>query len=319
MNAYLACSSHSPLMLLRPRVPDIEATVLEHRARCRAAIEAFDPEQIVCVANNHFAGFHYSVMPPYCIGLEAVTVPDLGGFDGPVRVPKVEAMALLERLRDAGFDPAVSYRMRLDHAFTQPLGLLVGGLDRYPVIPVFVSVFTPPHLSFRRSRLFGEALGRAILASGKRTLIMGSGGPSHHPARYFPTMEEAPPDVFAYQMDGDRGGSMTDAQWLERFATMHRDGAKMTSEGLRTPKQMHLNAELDRQVLSDMAAGRLTAFDDWQAPWVVEQGGIGMLELHSWVIANAALRQCVPQARLESFHAEVVEYGVGFGMLYGPH
>lgn len=317
MQAALACSSHSPLMLLRPRVPDIEATVLEHRARCRAAIEAFDPEQIVFVGNNHFAGFHYSAMPPFCVGLEAVVVSDLGGFDGTVRVPRDDAFRLLEGLRGAGFDPAVSYRMRLDHAFTQPLGLLVGALDRYPVIPVFVSVFTPPFVSFKRSRLFGEALGRAIATSGKRTLVMGSGGLSHHPTRYFPTMAEAAPDVFAYQLDGDRGGGMDDAAWLERFARMHREGAQMTADGRRTAQDMHLNAELDRRVLDDLAAGRLAAFDDWQAPQVVEEAGIGMLEVHAWVIANAAFRHLAPDTPLIAFHAEVVEYGVGFGMLYG--
>lgn len=314
----LVCTSHSPLMLIRPKAPEAEPLVLEHRAACLAAVEAFAPDRIVFVANNHFAGFHYAVMPPFCIGLQASAVDDLGGFAGPLDVPKDEALALLGAVRDAGFDPAVSYRMKVDHAFSQPLQLLVGGLARYPVIPVFVSVFTPPFVRFSRSRAFGEALGAALAALPGRTLVMGSGGLSHHPTRYFPLMHEASPEVLDYQMDGDRGGTMDDDAWFERFATMHREGAQMVVDGRRTAKDMRMNPELDRWVLERFAHGELAAFDDWDALQTIERAGVGMLEIHGWLIACAAhmrLHGAPDPAASPRFYAPIPEYGIGFGML----
>jgi 2,3-dihydroxyphenylpropionate 1,2-dioxygenase len=34
---------------------------------------------------------------------------------------------------------AVSYNMQVDHGFAQPLEFLLGGLDRLPVLPVFIN------------------------------------------------------------------------------------------------------------------------------------------------------------------------------------
>jgi len=312
----LACTSHPPLLLIRPREPEAEAMLLAHRERVRAAIERFDPEQIVFFGNDHFAGFHYALMPPYCIGLAAQAVADLGGFEGALRVPAADAERLVVQLREQGFDPAVSYRMRVDHAFSQPLTLLTGSLARYPVIPVFISVFTPPFLSFRRSRLFGEAVGRLVAGGGKRTLFMGTGGLSHHPVRYFPLMSDAPPDVLGYQMDGDRGGTMDDAAWFQRFADLHVEGAEMAANGRRTAADMRLNPALDQRILGWLSQGQAQRLDDLDAASVVEQAGVGLLELHAWIAAVSAYRAAGGTAAIETAYAPVPEYGTGFGMLY---
>lgn len=317
MSTYLACTSHPPLLLIRPREPVEEAGLVIHREACRRQIEAFDPEQVIVFGNNHFAGFHYSLMPGFCVGFDAACVPDLGGFAGPLRVPGDAARQLVEHTRREGYDPAVSYRMRVDHAFSQPLTLLTGALDRYPVIPVFISVFTPPFTSFRRSRLFGESVGRWAAASGKRTLLMGSGGLSHHPVRYFPSMEDASPEVLGYQMDGDRGGTMGDADWFERFSRMHVEGAELAATGQRTAADMRLNPALDREVLETMRSGALDVLDHWDAGELVEQAGIGMLEIHTWIAAAAAHAASGGRAVQHTAYAPVVEYGTGFAMMYG--
>ncbi len=319
MKAMLACTSHSPLMLIRPRAPVVEPELLEQRRVLAERIDAFAPDRVVFVGNDHFAGFHYATMPPFCIGLDAQSVGDLGGFQGSLRVPRDDAMTLLQSLRDDGFDPAVSYRMKVDHAFSQPLQLLAGGLDRHPVIPVFTSVFTPPFVRFSRSRAFGAALGSALRALGGRTLLMASGGLSHHPTRYFPTMDEAPADVLGYQMAGDRGGTMGDVAWFERFARLHVEGAQMVADGRRTATDMRMNPELDRWVLQRLATGDTAAFDGWDPQWVVQNAGIGMLEIHSWLVAVSAYGQLLAGdgAALDTatWYAPIPEYGVGFGLL----
>ena len=198
----LGCTSHSPLILIRPQEPNYEKDIQELCDRFQAHVAAFDPEQIVIFGNNHFAGFHYSNMPAYSIGVRCTALGDLGGAEGALNVPREDAVGMVAAIRADGFDPAISYQMEVDHGMSQALMRLTGGLDRYPVIPIFISVFTPPLIQFRRSREFGEAVGRHVLASGKRTLFMGSGGISHHPAFIFPPMDEASDEVLGYQMDG---------------------------------------------------------------------------------------------------------------------
>lgn len=315
-SAMMACLTHSPLVNIRPRPPEAEAALADHITACRDAVEAFDPDYIVFFANNHFAGFHWSLMPPFCIGTACTAVDDLGGFPGPVPVPQDDALALLSAVRADGFDPAVSYKMTVDHAVSQPLKRLFGSLERYPVIPIFISVFTPPFLPFQRSRLFGESVGRFIAGSGKKVLILGTGGLSHHPAHYFPLMGTGTPDVHGYQLDGARGGTMDDAAWLKRFSDMHQAGALSVAEGRRTAAEMRLNPTFDQSFLDLVCSGDLTTFDHRDQTDLIETAGVGTLELHTWIAATAAYRQLSTVAPLQQVYALTPEYGVGYGMVY---
>ena len=184
--------SHSPIIMIRARAPKEEPDLLDHLQRGRDMIAAFDPEVIVYFGTDHFAGFHLSLMPTFCVGLaDCVAVDDIGGSPGRLLVAEDRARALVEHLRNEDFDPAVSYKMRVDHAFSQPLFRLFGRNDAYPVIPIFISALTEPFSHFRRSRLFGAAVGRFIAQSGLRVLVMGTGGLSHHPTRYYPLPQDA--------------------------------------------------------------------------------------------------------------------------------
>ena len=172
--AMITCLSHSPIIPLCKKPPPEEAAIAAGLARCRGAIARFDPEVIILFGSDHFAGFHLDLVPAFCIGLEAAAYDDVGGTPGPLDVPKDQALALVEHLRDEGFDPAVSHRMKVDHGFSQPLGRLFGRNDRYPIIPVFVNALSPPLARFSRSRALGAAAGRYAARSGKRTLFLAS-------------------------------------------------------------------------------------------------------------------------------------------------
>ncbi len=312
----LACTSHAPLALFRERAPEGEGLLIGHRTAVRSEIERFDPEVIIVFGVDHFAGFHYACMPAYRVGFAAEAVPDLGGFAGTLRIDKPWATELTQALRGDGFDPAVSYRMKVDHAFSQPLQLLTGAINRYPVVPIFISAFTPPFLPFSRSRALGESVGRFARASGRRVLIIGSGGLSHHPAHYFPLMEDASPEVLSYQTSGAQGGLMTDEDWLGCFEAMHRAGAKSAASGQRGRKEMRMQPDLDRGIIASIAAGRQADFDDWKAADVMAEAGLGMLELHTWIAAAAAYGAPNDGSAMTSIYNPAVEYGVGYGLLY---
>jgi 2,3-dihydroxyphenylpropionate 1,2-dioxygenase len=309
--------SHSPIILMRARPPEEEPLLLDHLERAKEAIERFDPEVIVFFGTDHFAGFHLSLMPSFCIGLGTCeAVDDAGGSPGPLAVDEEGARALVLHLRDEGFDPAISHKMTVDHAFSQPLFRLFGRNDRYPVIPVFISVLTPPFAPFRRSRLFGEAVGRFVRASGRRTLILGTGGLSHHPTRYYPDPAQAQPEVRAYQLDGERGGGLTDAQWFERLHRMHTEGAEMLISGARTRKDIRLNPEMDQLFLGAIGSGELELLDGQGGEAMIEHCGIGWMENHSWIAAAAASRAAGDPFPVATVYAPTLEYGIGYGMAY---
>ncbi len=310
----LVCVSHSPIIMIRARAPAEEPELLAYYGACAEGIARFDPELVVVFGTDHFAGFSLSMMPAHCIGLECEAVADVGGFPGRLDVPRDTALELAGHLRNTGFDTAVSYKMRIDHGFSQPIKRLLGAHDRYPVIPVFIGALAPPYLPFRRSRQLGQAIGAFARATGKRTLFIGSGGLSHHPTRYYPLVGEGEAAVAAYPLEGERGGSFTDEEWLQRIYDMHVEGADMLVSGQRTRADIRLNPELDRQFLAALCAGRLEDFDTWDTTALVETAGIGFLELHTWIAAAAAHFAAGGGLPDDHRYAPTLEYGIGYGM-----
>lgn len=315
MSTALVCVSHSPIIMIRAKPPAEEVQINAYYQRTVEAIERFDPELVIVFGTDHFAGFFYSLMPAYCLGTEAEAVDDVGGFAGKLKVPADAAVALVEHLRDSGFDPALSRQMKVDHAFSQPLHRLLGALDARPVIPVFIGALCEPLMRFSRSRAFGEAVGAFAAASGQRVLLLGSGGLSHHPTRYYPLLGQASPEVQQWQQDGERSGVMSEAAWLNRLREMHEEGATMLVDGRRTERDICLNPAFDDWFMQALRGGQFDALDALQPQQTVQQAGIGSMELHAWIAAAAAHRSAGGGAVDESLYVPALEYGIGYGML----
>ncbi len=311
----LVCVSHSPIIMIRAKAPAQEAEILARYDACVRGIEQFDPELVILFGGDHFAGFPLSCMPAHCVGLSCEAVDDVGGFAGALQVPSKLAGDLVAHLRHCEFDTAVSYKMRVDHGFSQPLKRLTGALDRYPTIPVFIGALAPPFLPFRRSRQLGEAIGKFVKSTQLRTLIIGSGGLSHHPTRYYPEVGQGDAAVAAYQLEGERGGSFSDAQWLRRLHDMHVEGAEMLINGQRTREDIRLNPAVDHAFLEHLSAYELEAFDGWSAEEMVQTAGIGFLELHAWIAATAAYQAAGVARPARTLYAPTLEYGIGYGMV----
>ncbi|MBP7522501.1 MAG: hypothetical protein KA896_18900, partial [Leptothrix sp. (in: Bacteria)] len=139
--------------------------------------------------------------------------------------------------------------------------------------------------------------------------------------RYFPLMGTAEPRVHGYQLEGERGGTMTDAEWFTRFADMHIEGAEMVLDGRRTAKDMRFNEAFDNDFLDRLCAGNLASMDNWDPAELVEQAGVGALELHLWIAAMAAYRvaagAAAAEASLVRYYAATPEYGTAYGTVYG--
>lgn len=317
MNTRLICASHSPLMYCYKKEPehwdDLQAAFTEQKQ----AIEAFDPELVVAFGSDHFNGFFLRLMPAFCVGFKASAVGDIGGFPGTLDVPGELSAELVESLRSANIDPAVSYDMTVDHAFSQTIHLMLGGLDKKPLIPIFINCINKPFVPFSRSRMLGTAVGEWARQLNKRILFLASGGLSHHPTRYYPAWGDGEKAVAAWQLSGgDHPDSMTREQWLTRLDDMHHEGAEMIAAGTRTAKDMFLNAEADKQFLDVLESGKFDEFDHWDQDQMVSRAGIGSMEQHTWIAAACAHRACgggPPQIR---HYSVALEIGIAAGIAF---
>lgn len=317
MTPMLLCSAHSPLLYCYARAPACREESERLTAERAAAIAAADPELVIVFGPDHYNGFFLRLVPPFCAGLRCHAVADIGGFPGDLDVAADTALALIDSVRRNGVDLAVSYDMTVDHGFSQTMTRVLGALDRYPSIPVFVNGIAPPYVPFRRSRLLGETVGTFVRTLGKRVLFLASGGMSHNPTRYYPAFGSADREVTNYQLHGGTGGGLSTSEWLERLERMHREGARMLVDGTRTRADLKLNPEVDRRILDILTSDRLEDIDVLEPEWMVERAGIGSLELHTWVAATAAHRTAGGARPVVDLYAEALEYGIAFGMMHG--
>lgn len=317
MRPHLVCTSHSPLLFVRGRKPDYEDEVFAALAERRDAVREFDPEVVFVFGSDHYAGFHFNAMPAFCIGRGAAeAVDDVGGFPGELDVDGESALGLLQFLRAEGFDPAQSLKMTVDHGFSQTMKHVLGELDAYPTVPIFVGAMATPFLPLRRSRLFGAAVGRYAESLGKRVLFLGSGGLSHHPVRYYPLIGDGSPEVEAWQMEGSAGGTFTDEEWFEDLLVRHIDSGRMIAQGRRTREQIRLNPEVDRKFLAVVESGALHRLDDWKLEDLYKEAGVGFTEIHAWNAAVSANLACGGTALVVDFYRDALEYAIGFGIAH---
>src|ERR1700757_4114134 len=225
--------SHSPLLNLpgpsRDLLDDIEGAI----AQAREFVDDYDPELVVIFSPDHYNGFFYKVMPPFCIGLRANGVGDYGTHAGPLDVPENLAAECANAVLGADVDVAVSASMDVDHGTVQPLEKLFGSATARPVIPIFVNAIGVPLGPLHRCRALGAAVGGYLTTLDKRVLVIGSGGLSHSPP--VPTLATAPPAVRQRIVPGE---PMTSEQRQGRQGT-GIDAARSVAAGERGPQPPH--------------------------------------------------------------------------------
>jgi len=317
MTTSLICASHSPLLYCYAKAPqDWDALQAAYSERENAA-KAFDADWVIAFGADHFNGFFLKLMPSFCVGLKATAVGDIGGFAGPLDVPTDIAIDLVDYLRANDVDPAASSDMAIDHGFSQTINNMLGGLDAKPVVPIFINAIAEPYVPFRRTRMMGEAIGKFVANRDQRVLLLASGGMSHNPRRYYPETGKGTPEVAAWQRSGgDEPGSLSAQGWIDLLEEMHIEGAEMIVRGERTAKDMKLNQEADQRFLEVFCAGRLEDFDTWDPYALVEEAGIGSMELHTWIAAAAAHQAAGGALPSVDFYSVAPELGIAAGVVH---
>ncbi|HEY0814478.1 MAG TPA: 3-carboxyethylcatechol 2,3-dioxygenase [Pseudonocardia sp.] len=303
----LVCTSHSPLMGFSDPGPGIRERVDAAFASARAFIEDFAPDLVVLFGPDHYNGVFYDMMPPFCVGAAATSIGDYDTPAGDLLVDRDAAYAILRHVLACDIDMTLSERMYVDHGFAQPLQLLLGGLDRVPVVPIFVNSVAEPLGPPRRARQLGRAVGDALQKLSGRVLLVGSGGLSHDP----PAPRLADADEATAARIISEGRALTPAQRAEREMRTIRAGQDMA---VGTSTLQPLNSEWDRLVLDVLADGDLDRVDTWTTEWFIEQAGHSSHEVRTWIAAYAALavngRYCVTSRFYEAIPAWIAGFAV---------
>ena len=140
---------------------------------------------------------------------------------------------------------------------------------------------------------------------------------SHHPTRYYPELGEGGNDVTAWQISGgDDPESLSPREWIDRLEEMHIEGARMITRGERTAEHMRLNAAADARFLEVLTGDDLSRFDHWKPAEVVQEAGIGSMELHTWIAATAAHLAAGGGRPVTDFYSVAPELGIAAGIVH---
>jgi 2,3-dihydroxyphenylpropionate 1,2-dioxygenase len=305
---HLECMSHSPLHGYHDPAPDIVEEVERMQAAARARVAAFDPELVIIFAPDHYNGFFYEVMPQFCIGVQATAIGDFNSPAGPLPVDGEAALALAQAALANDIDIAVSYRMQVDHGCAQALDVLTGGIDRYPVVPVFINSVAPPMATCRRARLLGDAIGRYLAGMDRRVLLIGSGGISHEP----PVPEIVGADaVVAERLIAGRNPTPA-----SRDARQARTVAAAQAFAAGDSRLHPLNPAWDRAFLDVLQRGEITAVDGYTNAAIEREGGKSAHEIRTWVAAFGALAASGPYQACIDYYRPIPEWIAGFGAMH---
>lgn len=306
MSATTIGLSHSPLIGKNDPSSEVLARVDAAVEEARRFAEKFDPELVVLYAPDHYNGFFYKEMPPFCLATEAHAVGDFGSQAGPLSVDTEAAKAIAQGVLDRGIDLTVSARMTVDHGFVQPLEVLFGGIDQVPVVPVFVNGVATPLGPISRIRALGTAIGEAAATLDKRVLFLGSGGLSHDPP--VPVLEGAPPRVADALIEGNPPTPEQRARGEERVIQAGRDYAAGTAS------MIPINPTWDNRLLDILEAGTLADLDAWTVEEMGREGGGSAHEVRTWIAAFSSLAATGDYRMDSRFYEAIPEWIAGFAV-----
>lgn len=308
MSLALVTMSHSPLLEYAEPPAEVADAVQEAFGAARAFVRDYDPTLVVSFAPDHYNGFFYDLMPPFCIGYDAVGVGDYGTAEGPLDVPGERAEELAQWVAERDVDVAVSRRMEVDHGAVQPLEILFGGIDTVPVIPVFVNGVAKPFVTMRRVRRLGETMGSWLTTlKDERVLVLGSGGLSHDPP--VPQWATADDAARAMLLAGRHPTAAARDARQQRVVDTARDFAAGRAA------IQDLNPEWDRALMAVLASGDLSPVDAMTPAGMARDAGNSAHEVRTWVAAFAALGAAGPYEVAYSFYRPIREYIAGFGVM----
>lgn len=308
MSAKLLAMSHSPLLNVSQPPQEVKEELEAAFDAARKSVRQYDPDIVVLFWPDHYNGFFYDLMPPYCVGYECVSVGDWGGQVGELNVPASYAEELAQFVIDQGVDVAISRRMEIDHGGAQPLEIIYGDIGGKPVIPIFVNGVARPFVGMDRVRKLGEAVGKFFEGRDERVLFIASGGLSHDPP--VPQWANATEEQKALLLNGRN--PTEEARQAREQNVINSAIAFVKGEA----EIQDLNPEWDTEFLEVCAGNDPTKFDEYKYDEMDTQAGHSSHEVRTWVAAFSALAVANPDALVKyRYYRPIKEYIAGFGIM----
>jgi 2,3-dihydroxyphenylpropionate 1,2-dioxygenase len=302
----LCCMSHSPLLNLPGPSAELLDDIGSALGTARDFVRDFDPELVVIFSPDHYNGFFYRLMPPFCIGTAATGVGDYGTYAGPLNVAADVATACAQALWDADVDVSISSSMDVDHGTVQPLEALFGAATAVPVIPIFINSVATPLGPLKRVRALGAAVGQFMTTVGKRVLIVGSGGLSHDPP--VPTLATAPPAALGRIVHGEP--MSTEQRAARQSAVMAAANDFAHGQSPLRP----LNPDWDAALLQLLDGNRIAEVDSWTPERMAAEAGNSAHEVRTWIAAFSAMAAAGPYQTEFRYYRAAPELIAGFAM-----
>lgn len=307
MTLALLAMSHSPLLEHAELDAEVSAELEAVFEEARRFVREFDPDVVVNFGPDHYNGFFYRLMPPFCIGYAAESIGDYGSQAGRLDVPEDLARGIAEAVLADGIDLTVSLDMQVDHGAVQPMEIVYGDITAKPLVPIFINSVAPPFTPVQRVRLLGEAVGRYLSGLDKKVLLISSGGLSHDPP--VPRMATATPEQRRMLM-GEGQPLPPEARELrqQRVIAAARDFAAGTAT------IQDLAPEWDQELLKILASGDLTPLDAWTPDEMTRIAGNSAHEVRTWIAGYAALGAAGRYTVQYSYYRPIRELIAGFGL-----
>ncbi|QMV85750.1 3-carboxyethylcatechol 2,3-dioxygenase [Corynebacterium hindlerae] len=304
----LLAMSHSPLLGINELPKDAEQSLRAALKSAKDFARDFDPDLIVTFAPDHYNGFFYDLMPPYCIGYKARSVGDYNSQEGELDVPTELAEEMAQFVIDKGIDIAISRKMEVDHGAVQPAEIVFGDIAARKTVPVYVNGLARPFVPMQRVRLMGEAIGEFLKDRDEKILLIASGGLSHDPP--VPQWVTANEEQRALLLDGRNPTPEARNARQERVINT----AKAFAAGQADIQD--LNPEWDKEFMKVCASGTPELFDQYQADEMDKLAGHSSHEVRTWVAAFSALAAAHPEYAVDyQFYEPIKEYIAGFGIM----
>ena len=308
MNNMLICASHSPLMLVNmPASSESSQEFFNYLNEAKKRVKIFDPELIVIFGPDHFNGFFFDLMPSFCIGIEAETTQDWSLPKVKLNVPSDLSLECVNYVRDMDIDVAFSWNMKTDHGISIALHQLTDDLTKYPVIPIFINCAAHPRPSFKRSRIFGNAIGNYLSSLNKRTLVIASGGLSHDPPT--PRFEFSP--LHLRQRLVDRHIATAEELKKRENNVINAANLLVKGEGPCLPP----NPNWDKNFITNLIGFNTHELDRLTDKEIDEKVGFGGHEVRTWISAVSAMNALQSCEINLDYYAVVPEWITGMGMI----
>lgn len=285
--------SHAPGLTGWPDAPPED---VQHRIRASVATirdYLFDarPDVIVAFLDDHFDNLARNFMPPLSL---AVADRHWGPpehyygmlrMDTTLEVPSSQSFAehLLRDLTAAEFDVARLGEVDYCQNLMVPLHL-VWPENSFPVVPIFINVFSPPLISPSRALALGRAVRRSVERRPEKVLFLATGGLSHWPPFWNDRSSEDDPLLQRMKRFQTEGRHV-----LAEDPDLFDDFGRYEIEMAAKSEHLLVNEEWDRRFLQAFGEGDDEFMGGMTVEKIAEEAGPGGNEVLNWIALLGAM------------------------------